>query len=143
VALAEAMHLSASSRERLRQAGVLHHFARMLGDEGRKAAGKAWETLEAVDDLEPVLPLVRMAYERVDGSGPQRIGGDDLDTEARILAVATAFEERVAKDPGADPNTVIEGILGDNGFDRNVAQLLQGCHLDGSLYGKDQEKAEE
>jgi pSer/pThr/pTyr-binding forkhead associated (FHA) protein len=144
VALAEAMHLSASSRERLRQSGLLHHFARMIVEDGRKvstsATAKAWEMLEAVDDLEPVLPLVRMAYERVDGSGPQGVGGDELDTEGRILAVATAFEERVAEDPGADPNAVIEAILKDGAFDRNVAQLLQGCHLDGSLYGKTDEK---
>lgn len=131
-ALAEAMHLSASSRERLRQAGLLHHFERMV--EGRRGGAKAWEMLEAVDDLEPVLPLVRLAYERVDATGPQALGGDDLDTEARILTVATAFEERRAQDSGADPNAIIEAMLASPGFDHNVAQLLQACHLDGSLY---------
>lgn len=131
-ALAEAMHLSSSSRERLRQAGLLHHFERLV--HSRRGAGKALALLESVPDLEPVLPLVRMADERIDGSGPQHLGDDELDTEARILAVAAAFEERRAQDPGADPNSVIEWILGHPGFDHNVAQLLQACHLDGSLY---------
>ncbi len=133
--LAEAMHLSGSSRERLRQAGLLHHFERMV-DPKRTAALKAFTMLEAVDDLESVLPLVRLAYERIDGTGPQKLTDDDLDTEARILAVATAIEERRSQDVGADPNAVIESILSDAGFDRNVAQLLQACHLDGSLYAK-------
>ncbi len=141
-ALAEAMHLSHSSRERLRQAGLLHRFPRMI-DVAKKATYKGIELLEAVDDLDPVLPLVRLAYERVDGSGPLKIGGDDLDTEARILAVATAFEERTADDPGKDPTAVIDEMLVDEGFDRNVAHLLQGCHLDGSLYGKEKEKEKE
>jgi pSer/pThr/pTyr-binding forkhead associated (FHA) protein len=139
-ALAEAMHLSSSSKERLRQAGLLHHVPRLVGGD-RKMSAKTWELLEDVEDLEPVLPLVRMAYERVDGSGPLKIAGDDLDTEARILAAAAAFEERRAADPGADPNAVLDQIVKDPGFDRNVAQLLQGCHLDGSLYGKEPEKA--
>jgi pSer/pThr/pTyr-binding forkhead associated (FHA) protein/HD-GYP domain-containing protein (c-di-GMP phosphodiesterase class II) len=134
-ALAEAMHLSSSSRERLRQAGLLHHFERMVV--GTRGGPETLAMLEAVDDLEPVLPLVRLAYERIDGSGPQGLGGDDLDTEARILGVATAFEERRAQDPGADPNAVIDGILASPGFDRNVSQLLQACHLDGSLYAKE------
>ncbi|MBA2482556.1 MAG: FHA domain-containing protein [Planctomycetes bacterium] len=143
-ALAEAMHLSASSRDRLRQAGLLHRFTRLVSDgradarpDVKRSSTKAMELLESVDDLEPVLPLVRMAYERVDGSGPLKIGGDDLDTEARILAVATAFEEKIVNDAGADPNAIIEVLIADDGFDRNVARLLQGCHLDGSLYKKD------
>ncbi|MBA3709776.1 MAG: GAF domain-containing protein, partial [Planctomycetes bacterium] len=140
-ALAEAMHLSASSRDRLKQAGLLHRFPKLVGEakgaDGKRNAAKAMELLESVDDLEPVLPLVRMAYERVDGSGPLKISGDDLDTEARILAVATSFEQTIAEDPGADPNAVIEALIADDGFDRNVARLLQGCHLDGSLYKKD------
>ncbi len=134
-ALAEAMHLSGSSRERLRQAGLLHNFERLL--EGKRASSQALAMLEAVDDLEPVLPLVRLALERIDGSGPQGLGDDDLDTEARILAVASAFEERRAQDPGADPNAAIDALIASPGFDRNVAQLLQACHLDGSLYAQE------
>jgi pSer/pThr/pTyr-binding forkhead associated (FHA) protein len=137
-ALAEAMHLSGSSRERMRQAGLLYHFADLVSKDGdRRGAARALELLEAVDDLEPVLPLVKLVAERVDGSGPLKVSGDDLDTEARILAVAAAFETRTAADPGADPSAVIETLTADEGLDPNVTRILQGCHLDGSLYGKE------
>jgi hypothetical protein len=110
-------------------AGLLHHFPRLTGD-----AASANRILDAIDDLEPLLPLVRSAYERIDGKGPLRIAGDDLDTEARILGATTAFAGRLAADPGADPGLVIEGLAADGGFDSNIAQILLACHLDGSLY---------
>jgi hypothetical protein len=136
-ALAEAMHLSGSSRDRLRQAGLLHDFTALVAASDRRVQARALELLEAVDDLEAVLPLVRVVRERIDGSGPLAVAGDNLDTEARILAVAAAFERRTAADPGADPAAVIEVLTGDDGLDPNVTRLLQGCHLDGSLYGKE------
>ncbi len=133
VALADATHLGASSRERLRQAGMLHHFDRLCGDDAASRA-KALNLLESVEDLESLLPLVRLAHERLDGSGPQGLKEDDLDIEARILAAAVVFEERTATDPGADPNQVIEELLHDPTLDPTVMQMLSGCHLDGSLY---------
>jgi len=134
-ALADAMHLNAASKERLRQAGLLHHFGHLAAANPRQAV-KAVELLESVDDLEPLVPLVRLAHERLDGTGPQKISGDDLDTEVRLLAVAAAFEERCVEDPSADRAALIEALLTDTGLDKNITALLQGCHLDGSLYGK-------
>jgi pSer/pThr/pTyr-binding forkhead associated (FHA) protein len=128
-AVANAMRLPEDSRERLYMAGLLHHFPRLTGD-----AASASRILDAIDDLEPLLPLVRSAYERIDGKGPLRTAGDDLDTEARILGATTAFAGRLAADPGADPGLVIEGLTTDGGFDTNIAQILLACHLDGSLY---------
>jgi pSer/pThr/pTyr-binding forkhead associated (FHA) protein len=138
-ALAEAARLNAASRERLRQAGLLHHFDRLCGDDAT-ARAKGLALLEAVEDLENVLPLVRLAHERLDGTGPLHTAEDGLDIEARILAVTVAFEERTAKDPGADPNPIIEALMQDAGLDNAITKLLQGCHLDGSLYGKDTAK---
>jgi hypothetical protein len=134
-ALAEAMHLDAGSCERLRQAGLLHHFPRLAAD-AKGATLRALSPLEAIEDLESVLPLVRLARERLDGSGPGRVAGDDLDTEARIVALATALIERTAADPGGPGKAMIEALIADPAFDRNIAQLMLGCHLDGSLYGK-------
>jgi HD-GYP domain-containing protein (c-di-GMP phosphodiesterase class II) len=110
-------------------AGLLHHFPRLTGD-----AAIATRILDSIDDLETLLPLVRAAYERLDGSGPLRTAGDELDTEARILSAATTFAARLSADPGAEPNAVIETLLGDAGFDGNITQILLACHLDGSLY---------
>lgn len=128
-AVAAAMRLPEDSRERLYMAGLLHHFPRLTGD-----AAVAGRILDGIDDLEALMPLVRAAYERIDGHGPLRTVAEDLDTEARILGAATAFAARLAADPGADPRLVIEAIAGDAGFDPNVTQILLACHLDGSLY---------
>ena len=128
-AVAQAMRLPDDSRERLYMAGLLHHFPRLAGD-----TATAEGILDAIDELEPLLPLVRAAYERLDGKGPLRHPGDDLDTEARILAATTAFAARIAADPSADAGAVIEGLGLDDGFDSNISQILLACHLDGSLY---------
>lgn len=128
-AVALAMRLPEDSRDRLYMAGLLHHFPRLTGD-----ASTATRILDSIDDLDTLLPLVRAAYERLDGNGPLRTAGDELDTEARILGATTAFAARLAADPGADPSAVIEALSTDAGFDANITQILLACHLDGSLY---------
>ena len=56
------------------------------------AAGE--QSLMALDDLQPVLPLVRGHHERWDGGGfPDQLAGAAIPLGARILAVATAFDE--------------------------------------------------
>jgi len=133
-AMADAMHLDHDSRERVRQAGLLHHFPRIASD-ARGATMRALNPLEAIADLESVLPLVRYARERLDGSGPAKVSADDLDTEARIVALATAFIERTGGEAGGGATAAIEELVVDPGFDRNIALLMLGCHQDGSLYG--------
>ena len=133
VALGEAAHLNAVSRERLRLAGLLHHVDRFgAGDPAKRPQVLA--QLEGVEDLETVLPLVRLSQERLDSTGPLKVAEEELDIEARILAVAAAFESRTTSDPGADPTTIIDELIKDPGLDSAITHLLHGCHLDGSLY---------
>ena len=127
--VALAMRLPEDSRDRLYMAGLLHHFPRLTGD-----AATATRILDAIDDFDTLLPLIRAAYERLDGQGPLRTAGEELDTEARILSATAAFAARLAADPGADPSLVIEALSGDTGFDGSITQILLACHLDGSLY---------
>ncbi len=134
-ALAAAIHLDGSSRERLRQAGLLHHFGR-LSTQGSKGTNKNLVLLENIEELESVLPLVRLSRERIDGNGPLAMSGDDLDTEARVLAVAVAFEDALAANPAADTKDLLDALIEQSGLDHNMTQLLLGCHLDGSLYEK-------
>lgn len=129
VAIAAAQRLPAESRDRLYFAGLLHHFPRLSGD-----AAAAERALASIDELYDLVPLVRAAYERIDGRGPLRTAGDELDTEARILAVAAAFTARLTADPGADPAEVIELLGRDPGYDPAAVRTLAACHLDGSLY---------
>ncbi len=129
VAVATAMRLPTDSCERLYMSGLLHHFARLTGD-----SDSAMRILDSIDELESLVPLVRGAYERLDGKGPLHQSGDDLDTETRILCAATAFSGRIAADAGADAAAVIEALTNDSSLDANVTQILLACHLDGSLY---------
>ncbi len=129
--VAKAMHLDKSSVERLRQAAMLHHFGKLTSD-GARGTNRSLVLLESIDGLEAVMPLVRLARERVDGTGPQGLKGDDLDTEARILAIAVSFTEKTG--PGIDAKGIIDALIADTGLDRNLTQLLAGCHADGSLY---------
>jgi pSer/pThr/pTyr-binding forkhead associated (FHA) protein len=138
LALAGAIHLDHSSRERLRQAGLLHHFSRLATPQAGKGTNKNLVLLENIEELESVLPLVRQARERIDGSGPQAAAGDDLDTEARVLSVAVAFEDLLNAHPGAEAKDLLEQLIENPGLDHNLTQLLLGCHLDGSLYQKDE-----
>jgi FHA domain/GAF domain len=130
IALAEASHLSSSGRERVRKAGLLHHLDRLMA----VSREQALTALESVEDLENVLPLLRHAKERIDGSGPLGLKDAELDIESRIVAVAVAFEQRTAADPGADATVSIEAVVEERGLDPALTQLLQSCHLDGSLY---------
>ena len=51
-------------------------------------------SLMALDDMQPVLPLIRGHHERFDGDGfPDRLAGTAIPLGARILAVADAFDD--------------------------------------------------
>jgi len=56
--------------------------------------------LESIRFLRGVVPIVRHAYERWDGTGyPDALAGDQIPLTARILAVAIAFESMLAERP--------------------------------------------
>jgi HD-GYP domain-containing protein (c-di-GMP phosphodiesterase class II) len=130
LALAEASHLSGTARERVHQAGLLHHLDQLM------AVGRdeALALLENIEELEHVLPLLRNAKERIDGSGPLGLKDKELELDSRIVAVAMALEAHTAADPGADATASIEAVISEKGLDPALTQLLQSCHLDGSLY---------
>ncbi len=127
-ALAAAMGLDEAGRLRLRRAGWLQAAYR-----GGDAAAMTI-ALEGVEPLADAAALAQQARERIDGSGPLGLAGEDLDTEARALAVAAAWAEAASADPGAEAEVVLARLRSQPGLDPNAILLLQGCHLDGSLY---------
>lgn len=133
-ALAKALKLDSSNRDRLVMAGLTHHFDLLVAANDVTARERAWNILLNIDALEDVVPLVRLGHERLDGSGPFKQNDADLDIEPRILAVAVAFEERCAADSGAEHDDVINALVQDELLDGNVTAALQSCQLDGSLY---------
>ena len=130
-ALGRAMHLDASVGQRLYLAGLLHHLGRLMAEDSGTGS---YVKLEGIPELESVLPLIRQARERLDGSGPVHSKADDIDTETRVVTIAAMFTEAVAADPGIETTAVIEKLAADPGLDHNLVQLLLACHLDGSLY---------
>jgi response regulator RpfG family c-di-GMP phosphodiesterase len=55
---------------------------------------QAETTLMALDDMQPLMPLIRGHHERYDGSGfPDQLVGPDIPLGARILAVADAYDD--------------------------------------------------
>jgi len=58
------------------------------------------DILRPIALLHPLLPGVRHHHERFDGSGyPDRLKGEDIPIEARIMAVADAFDAMTSRRP--------------------------------------------
>jgi putative nucleotidyltransferase with HDIG domain len=58
-----------------------------------------------------VLRCVRSHHERMDGSGfPDRLGGDDIPIEARIIAVADSFDAMTSQRPYRKPYSVGDAL---------------------------------
>ena len=124
LAVGGAMGLDTEAKERLGRAGLI--FPAFIA--GLASAGKddpaLDRLLEKIEEFETVVPLLRGARQL----------DEDSDTEAQILAAAAGFERRIAADPGADVPAVIEELRISRTLDPQVAAVLHGCHLDGSLY---------
>ena len=102
------MGLDAMTIERCRIGGLLHDIGmlsinRALLDYAGMLDEQAWTTVEqhcisgaqmlaSIPTLELIAPIVRAHHERFDGSGyPDRLAGDEIPIEARVIAVVDAF----------------------------------------------------
>jgi len=131
-ALARSLGLSKISVWRLQTAALLYHIDELCDERGQ-GNGEGVAFLSDIEDFHEVVALIQHAHERLDGSGPLGSQEQDLDTEARVLAVATKFSALSVSDPDADAVQLIERLEGDPGFDDQVVRQLKACHLDGSL----------
>ncbi len=111
-AIARALDLPAGRVDRVRAAGVLHDIGKLgVADAVLKKPGKLTEA-EWADmrrhpelgarilhhaNLRDISAWVLAHHERIDGGGyPHGLAGDDIPLEARILAVADAYEAMTA-----------------------------------------------
>ena len=107
--LADAVGLSAEQRELIALAGPLHDIGKIgirdeILEKKEKLSDEEWEQikkhpmtgariLEGIEGVGAVLPLVKHHHERWDGGGyPAGLSGEDIPREARIIAVADAFD---------------------------------------------------
>lgn len=93
------MQLSEPERERLTYAGLLHDIGkiRVADPEDPAHAELGAQILGRVKILEDVAPLVRYHHEHYDGCGPHGLSGEGIPRLARVLAVAEAWIEELAR----------------------------------------------
>jgi len=91
-------------------------------------------------DMPIALNVVRSHHERVDGSGlPDRLHGDQIPLEARIVAVADALDAMTSGRPYRDAEFTFEDALreievnGDRQFDRRVVTAMRAAWKNGDL----------
>lgn len=115
-ALAEEMGLSELYVEQIKIAGLLHDIGKIgileallekpdkISDEEfppmLQHPEKGVAILSPIEQLQDILPTIRHHHERYDGSGyPDGLKGEEIPLQARIVAVADAFDAMVSDRP--------------------------------------------
>lgn len=119
--------LDENAVNRLHWAGLLHDIGKIaipdevLSKPGRLTA-EEWELIrrhpldsvrivQGVKRFRPLLPAIRHHHERLDGRGyPDGIPGEKLSRDARILAIADAFEAMTSDRPYRPPLSEPEAL---------------------------------
>jgi putative nucleotidyltransferase with HDIG domain len=114
--LAEAMGLSAATTDIVVKAGVLHDIGKIATPDAilfkagpldaaewaimQKHAEFGADILAELPALAVYAPIVRAHHERWDGQGyPNRLAGEEIPFEARVVAVADAFHAMISNRP--------------------------------------------
>jgi putative two-component system response regulator len=128
VAIARAMNLSTTLTAQIELGGHLHDVGKIgVREEVLRKAGPltneeyehimthpvlGWQILHPLLGENPVaLNIVRSHHERIDGRGvPDKLAGEDIPLEARIIAVADAFDAMMSKRPYRNGLTFTEAM---------------------------------
>lgn len=98
--------------------------------------------LSEIPSLSPYAPIVRAHHERWDGTGyPDRLKGDKIPLEARIISIADAFHAMISLRPYRHPiapREAIEILVADGGtrWDPRVAVSLRTLFSYRSTHGR-------
>lgn len=139
-----ALHLSAADIEALHLAAVLHDIGKvavpdtvlaktgLLDDDEWRAmrahAETAAEILGHVRGLRASIPGVRGHHERLDGAGyPDGLAGEDIPLQARIIAVADAFDAMTTDRPYRTGMSVADAV--------RELRRCTGTQFDGRVVG--------
>jgi cyclic di-GMP phosphodiesterase len=149
VAIAKAMQLSPTLITQIELGGHLHDVGKIgVREEVLRKAGPltteeyehimthpvlGWQILQPLLRDNPVaLHIVRSHHERIDGKGvPDGLTGEDIPQEARIIAVADAFDAMMSKRPYrngltfADAMAELRRVSGTQ-FDGKVVEAFAG-----------------
>lgn len=142
--IATKLGYSSEGIQRIRTAALLHDIGKIglkTSDKLLSDSDPEWQRIRAhpyiavvmlrhVDGLEECIPAIHHHHERFDGTGyPDQLKGEDIPLDARILAVADAFDAMTSPRPYREAYSleeVIEYIAGSAGthFDPNVANAF-------------------
>ncbi len=104
--VAKAINMSEEEQKRLYFAGLLHDvgFLRIKADENYQREHFirhpviGYEMIRPINFYADIAPLIRYHHERYDGSGyPKGLKGEAIPLEARIIAIAEAFDAMVSE----------------------------------------------
>ena len=146
VGIAEEMKLPTDQVERIRIGAELHDIGKIAIDESiintrNRLTDEQFEIIKQHPDLgvkilkpihflEPILPMIRHHHERYDGRGyPDKLSGNDIPLEARILNLADAFDAMTTQRPYNKPRTIENAVAhctqeGGVSFDMDCVQAL-------------------
>jgi HD-GYP domain-containing protein (c-di-GMP phosphodiesterase class II) len=144
--IAEKMSLSPQQCSNLETAGMLHDLGMFVVSEKirlqchrlseevyqtiRKHPEVAYEILKPLPSLQEILPAIRYHHERMNGTGyPSGLVGEDIPLEARILAVADAYDAMThdrSHRPAMSPLTAIQELrrCAPDGYDPTCLEAL-------------------
>ncbi|WP_165222510.1 HD domain-containing phosphohydrolase [Aquisphaera insulae] len=150
--LAQEIGVPANKRSDLYLAGLLHDIGKIgVDDDVLKKDGPLTDEeyrkiqahveigvtiLRDLKTLHHILPGVRHHHESLDGTGyPDRLSGEDIPLEARILAVADSFDAMSSNRPyrkRLTPRQIDEILMKGRGtqWDARVVDALFACRLD-------------
>jgi len=89
--------------------------------------------LQPINAFSDILPIVEQHHEKFDGTGyPKKLAGNEIDINARILAVADTYDAMTSDRPyrkGFDHEKAVELILEETGaqFDPNVLKAFMAA----------------
>jgi len=94
---------------------------------------QAEQSLMALEDMQPIVVLIRAHHERFDGQGfPDKLAGDAIPLGARILAVADAFDDLQTGhlvDPGVKAKDAIMLLRHSSGTQFDPAVIDVFCRV--------------
>jgi diguanylate cyclase (GGDEF)-like protein/putative nucleotidyltransferase with HDIG domain len=127
ISIAQALNLPSATINSIRSAGLMHDIGKIavpdyiLNKETvldiyekeliKGHPGLGVEILRHVVDMVSCIPAILHHHERFDGTGyPAGLNGDQIPVEARILAIADAYEAMISPRPYREAFTVSEAI---------------------------------
>ena len=129
-ALAQHLKLSEHQIWRLQIAGLIHHLAELMPQQGTTSS----TLLADIDALDDVAPLVEASL-KGECLGAENEDGTGDEVPCQILSACRVFISQMRAKPDADGLAIIDDLPKlSSVVSEEVLACLRSCHLDGSLY---------